>query len=117
MASSKKVRRRRIQNRIRNKISGTGDIPRLTVYRSNKRIYCQVVNDELGRTLVQCNSLEKDAVTEGSRTDHAKKVGQVLAERCKSLSISKVVFDRSGFLYHGRVKALADGAREGGLIF
>jgi large subunit ribosomal protein L18 len=117
MSSIKVNRRRTIRYRIRNKISGTDVRPRLSVFRSNKGIYCQVINDLNGVTLAQANSLEKSVDTKVNKTEQAKQVGQLLAQRCKALNIEGIVFDRGGYLYHGRVKALADAAREGGLSF
>ena len=117
MSKSKAQRRRTIRHRIRNKISGTGARPRLSIYRSNKGIYCQLIDDLSGQTLVQANSKEGSVDTEGNKSEQAKQVGQLIAERSKALQIEKVVFDRGGYLYHGRVKALAEAAREGGLSF
>ena len=91
------------------------ETPRLSVYRSNKAIYCQLIDDRSGSTLAQASSTE--VIVEGNKTDTAKKVGSLIAERAKSKKIESVVFDRNGYLYHGRVKSLADGAREGGLNF
>lgn len=117
----KKVRRRRRKLRVRKKIFGTPERPRLTVYRSLKHIYCQVINDEIGHTLVACSTLDKEVrsqLKEGmKKVEQAKIVGRVLAEKALKLGIEKVAFDRNGYLYHGRVKALAEGAREGGLNF
>ena len=103
--------------RVRAKISGTPERPRLNVFRSNTNIYAQVIDDVTGKTLVSASSLEKAFECDGTKTDAAKKVGQVVAERAKAAGISEVVFDRGGYVYHGRVKALAEGAREGGLQF
>ena len=103
--------------RVRAKISGTPEMPRLNVFRSEANIYAQVIDDTKGITLVSASSLEKDFKCDGTKTDAAKKVGEVLAERAKAKGIDAVVFDRGGYLYHGRVKALAEGAREGGLQF
>ena len=116
MASAKVNRRKRIRLRIRNKLKGTGTRPRLSVFRSNKGIYCQVIDDTSGRTLAQASTLET-AVKQGSKTDQAKAVGKLIAERSKDIKVKHVLFDRGGYLYHGRVKALAEGAREGGLTF
>lgn len=113
--SKKVTNRKKIKLRIRNKISGTASLPRLSVFRSNKSIYCQLVDDLGGKTLASASSNEVDG--EGNKSDVAKKVGQLLAEKAKNLSLETIVFDRNGYLYHGRVKALADGAREGGLKF
>ena len=106
------------QNRIRNKISGTSTIPRLCVFRSNTGIYAQIIDDENKTTLVSASSLEKDLkLTNGSNIEAAKVVGKAIAEKAKKAKITQVVFDRGGYLYHGRVKALADAARENGLEF
>ena len=102
--------------RIRNKISGTKDVPRLNVFRSNAQIFAQLIDDENGVTLVSSSSLELK-IKNGGNIEAAIKVGELLAKRSKKAKISKVVFDRGGYLYHGRVKALADAARENGLEF
>lgn len=105
-------------NRIRNKISGTSTIPRLCVFRSNTGIYAQIIDDENKTTLVSASSLEKGLkLTNGSNIEAAKVVGKAIAEKAKKAKITQVVFDRGGYLYHGRVKALADAARENGLEF
>ena len=118
MALTKQDRRQRIRNRIRKIISGTADSPRLSVYRSNKEIYAQLIDDVSGNTLCACSSREKEIITtEASKKDIASLVGKTLAEKAVKLGVSKVSFDRAGYLYHGRVKSLADGAREGGLKF
>ena len=117
MALTKQDRRQRIRNRIRKIISGTAISPRLSVYRSNKEIYAQLIDDVSGKTLCACSSREKEIITEGSKKDIASLVGKTLAEKAVKLGVSKVSFDRAGYLYHGRVKSLADGAREGGLKF
>jgi large subunit ribosomal protein L18 len=105
--------------RIRKKINGTAEAPRLAVYRSNKQIYVQVVDDLNGVTILAASSREKEvaAQTGIKKIDQAKLVGKLLATKCKEKGIEKVVFDRSGYKYHGRVKSLADAAREGGLKF
>ena len=103
--------------RVRGKISGTPERPRLNVFRSETNIYAQVIDDVSGKTLVSASSLEKDFACEGTKSDAAKKVGQAVAERAKAAGIETVVFDRGGYVYHGRVQALAEGAREGGLQF
>ena len=103
--------------RVRKKISGTPEMPRLCVYRSLNNIYAQIIDDTKGVTLVSASSLEKSFEGTGSNMEAAKKVGQIVAERAKAAGIEAVVFDRGGYLYHGRVKALAEGAREGGLQF
>jgi len=114
----KSRRRLRIHRGIRKKIRGTSERPRLSVFRSNRDIYAQLIDDTSGHTVVSCSSREKDlAGNTGKKTEKAKQVGKALAERAVQAGISGVVFDRSGYLYHGRVKALADGAREGGLKF
>jgi large subunit ribosomal protein L18 len=119
MALSKLERRSRIRLRIRKKISGTAEIPRLAVFRSNKQIYVQLVDDLKGVTLLSVSSREKEIAgnTGIKKTEQAKLVGKSLAARCKEKGIGNVVFDRSGYKYHGRVKSLADAAREGGLKF
>ena len=103
--------------RVRGKISGTPERPRLNVFRSETNIYAQIIDDTKGVTLVSASSLEKGFEGPGSNCEAAKKVGQAVAERAKAKGIDTVVFDRGGYLYHGRVKALAEGAREGGLQF
>src|SRR5512133_10514 len=110
----------RRHNRVRKNISGTADRPRLNVYRSLAEIYCQVIDDKLGNTLVSASTIDGEVrakVTGKNKTEQARLVGQVLAERAKGKGLTAVVFDRGGFRYTGRVKALADGAREGGLEF
>ena len=102
--------------RVRAKISGTPERPRLNVFRS-ETIYAQVIDDVHGKTLVSASSLEKDFHVDGTKSDAAKQVGVNVAERAKAKGIENVVFDRGGYVYHGRVKALAEGAREGGLQF
>ena len=102
--------------RIRKRVDGTAEKPRLAVYRSLKHIYAQIIDDSKGTTLVAASSQEKD-LTAGGNREGAKTVGTRLAERAKAAGITSVVFDRGGFRYHGRVAALADGAREGGLEF
>lgn len=109
--------RRRIHDRIRNRVRGTAERPRLAVFRSLKHIYAQVIDDAQGRTLVAASSSEKKGISGGGNLAGAKAVGKLLAERAKQNGIHKVVFDRGGYLYHGRVKALADAAREAGLEF
>jgi len=119
MALTKLERRSRIRMRIRKKITGTAESPRLAVYRSNKQIYVQVVDDLNGVTILSASSREKDvaAQTGIKKSEQAKLVGKLLAVKCKEKGIESVVFDRSGYKYHGRVKSLADAAREGGLKF
>ena len=108
--------RQKRHNRVRARVSGTTDKPRLNVFRSLNHIYAQVIDDTRGHTLVAASTLDK-AVAEAPKLDQAKAVGKLVAERAKGAGISKVVFDRGGYLYHGRIKALAEGAREGGLDF
>ena len=104
--------------RVREKISGTASVPRLNVFRSNSNIFAQIIDDEKGITLVSASSIDKELKLEnGSNIEAAKKVGELVAKRALALSIKAVVFDRGGYLYHGRVKALAEGAREAGLEF
>lgn len=103
--------------RVRAKISGTAARPRLCVYRSNANIYAQIIDDVAGKTLVSASSAEKDFASYGGNKTAAAIVGKTIAERAKAAGIEAVVFDRGGYLYHGRVKELADGAREGGLKF
>lgn len=117
MALSKADRRTRIKHRIRKIVSGTGEIPRLTVFRSNKEIYAQIIDDLKGVTLVSASSLGDKAAHGIAKIEQASIVGKRLAEAAKAAGIGKVVFDRNGYLYHGRVKALADAARENGLTF
>ena len=113
MAISKEYRRNKIRRRIRASITGTADRPRLAVFRSNKEIYVQLINDIDGTTILAASS--KDI--KGTKTEQASAVGKAIAEKSIAAGLSKVVFDRGGYLYHGRVKALAEGARESGLKF
>mgnify|MGYP000719135939 CR=1 FL=1 len=117
MALSKEARRARIKRRIRKTISGTAETPRLTVFRSNKEIYAQVIDDLSGKTLAAAGSLADKAAHSGSKIDQATEVGKKIAEAAKAAGVENVVFDRNGYLYHGRVKALAESARENGLKF
>jgi large subunit ribosomal protein L18 len=112
-----KAQRLHRHKRVRGKVSGTPERPRLNVFRSETNIYAQVIDDTKGVTLVSASSQEKGFQCDGTKTDAAKKVGEAIAERAKAKGIEAVVFDRGGYLYHGRVKALAEGAREGGLQF
>ena len=114
---NKKAMRLHRHVRVRGKVSGTPERPRLNVFRSNANIYAQIIDDVNGVTLVAANTLEKEFEGATGNCEAAKKVGQVLAERAKAKGIDKVVFDRGGYLYHGRVAALAEGARENGLEF
>ena len=112
-----KAQRLHRHKRVRGKVSGTPERPRLNVFRSETNIYAQIIDDVNGVTLVSASSLEKDFKVEGTKSDAAKQVGVNVAERAKAKGIETVVFDRGGYVYHGRVKALAEGAREGGLQF
>jgi len=116
MALSKLERRIRIKSRIRKIVSGTETKPRLSVFRSNKEISAQLINDVNGTTLVSASSRDK-GVAKGTKVEVAKEVGKLLAERATKAGVEACTFDRNGYLYHGRVKSLADGAREGGLKF
>lgn len=115
MKFSKEGRRKRIHYRIRKKIQGTAERPRISVYRSNRAIYCQLIDDVNGRTLAAASTMDKEVAKTGNKTEQSKAVGKLLADRAKAAGVEETVFDRGGYLYHGRVKALADGAREGGL--
>ena len=118
MALTKQDRRYRIKKRIRKIISGTESTPRLSVFRSNKQVYVQLVDDLTGKTLANASSLEKEiAAANGTKIEKAAMVGKSIAEKAKALNIETVVFDRNGYLYHGRVKSVAEAAREGGLKF
>ncbi|MBS9524041.1 50S ribosomal protein L18 [Litoribacter ruber] len=117
MAFNKNSRRLRIKKSIRRKISGTDSRPRLSVFKSNTGIYAQLVDDLKGHTLAQASSKELDKSKKNANVEVSKEVGKKLAERAVANGITGVVFDRSGYLYHGNVKALAEGAREGGLKF
>ena len=112
-----RAQRMKRHNRVRGKISGTPERPRLSVFRSENHIYAQVIDDEKGVTLTAASSLEKGMEKSGTKTEIAAKVGKMIAERAIAAGINNVVFDRNGYLYHGRVKSLADAAREGGLKF
>lgn len=116
--NKKADRRFKIKKRIRKTINGTADRPRMTVFRSNKQIYVQLIDDLNGKTLISASSADKDAVAEkANKVDQAEKVGKLVAEKAKAAGIENVVFDRNGYLYHGRVKSLAEAARKGGLKF
>lgn len=118
MAKTKEERRQFIKKSIRRKISGTAARPRMSVFRSNKQIYVQLIDDEVGKTLAAASSRENGIENEKiTKVEQAAKVGALIAERAKSAGIETVVFDRNGYLYHGRVKSLADAARNGGLKF
>lgn len=112
---NKLYNRTRIKYRIRKKVSGTATKPRLSVFRSNKQIYCQLIDDINGVTLASASS--KGLSTQGEKKNIASEVGKLIASKAKTVGVETVVFDRGGYLFHGRVKSLADGAREGGLIF
>ena len=110
--------REKRHERVRLTVSGSGERPRLAVFRSVKQIYAQVIDDRSGRTLVSASSLETELRgSSGSKTDRARSVGALLAQRAKDAGVQRVVFDRAGFRYHGRVRSLAEGAREAGLDF
>ena len=115
--TEKKQIRARIHKRIRNKLSGSSERPRLAIFRSVAHIYAQVIDDSRGTTLVSASSVDKGGRTNGGNVAAAKAIGKLVAERAKEKGIKSVVFDRGGYQYHGRVKALADAAREAGLEF
>ncbi len=118
MALTKQERRYRIKMRIRKIVSGDAERPRLSVFRSNKQIYAQLINDQAGTTLLAVSSRDKEiSAVAGNKTEKAALVGKALAQKASAAGITSVVFDRNGYLYHGRVKQLADAAREGGLKF
>ena len=119
MVSQKDSNKARLHRhtRVRGKISGTAARPRLNVFRSSNHIYAQLIDDVAGKTLASASSVEKDFGAYGGNKDAAKKVGNLIAERAAKAGITEVVFDRGGYVYHGRVKELAEGAREGGLNF
>lgn len=117
MATKKEIRRFKLKMRIRKKVSGTAERPRLTVFRSNKEIYAQLIDDVKGLTLASASTVEKTFENKGTKIEQAVIVGKNIAERAKAIGIEAVVFDRNGYLYHGRVKSLADSARENGLKF
>ena len=116
--NNKGLRREKIRYRIRKKISGTGQKPRLSVFRSNTALYLQLIDDESGKTISAASTKDKDiAAQTGTKTEKSKQAGAAIARKATELGVRKVVFDRGGNLYHGRVKAAAEGAREGGLQF
>ena len=117
MSNLKSNRRARIKKRIRKNISGTSSRPRLSVFRSNKQIYAQVIDDVKGVTITSASSFVKDSTQKINKTDQAKLIGKEIAENASKAGIKEVVFDRNGYLYHSRVKALAESARENGLKF
>ena len=114
---AKSVARVRRHERVRTKISGTADCPRLCVFRSNKNISVQVIDDIAGKTLVAASTLDKEVKTKASNIESAKEVGELVAKRAIKAGIKNVVFDRGGYIYHGKIKALAEAAREAGLEF
>ena len=117
MVVNKESRRLKIRRRIRSKISGTAERPRMSIYRSNCDIYVQLIDDLNGHTILAASTRDKDFTRTGNKSEQGKAVGTIIARKAIEKGISIVVFDRGGYLYHGRVKALAEGAREGGLKF
>lgn len=117
MALDKVLRRSKIKRRIRKKVYGTAAIPRLSVFRSNKQIYAQVIDDNSGKTLASAGSLKNEGAQKVAKKEQASIIGKLIAENAIKAGVQTVVFDRNGYLYHGRVKSLADSAREGGLKF
>jgi large subunit ribosomal protein L18 len=118
MLSRKSVRRQKIRYRVRKKVAGTAERPRLAVYRSNKEMYAQLIDDVAGHTICSASTTDKQGKSlTGTKSDKAKSVGKLLAERAIESGVKLVTFDRGGNLYHGRIKSLAEGAREGGLEF
>ena len=119
-SKAKNEARRRRQRRVRAKIHGTAERPRLNIFRSNENIFAQLINDDLGHTIASASTIDKDIVSKvdgKTKSEAAKIVGEVLGERAKKAGVEAVIFDRAGFQYHGRVAALADGARDAGLKF
>ncbi|GGI22113.1 50S ribosomal protein L18 [Pedobacter mendelii] len=117
MAGKKLSRRDRIKKGIRKRLTGSEERPRLSVFRSNKGIYAQVINDVTGTTVASASSLSKDFASKGNKSEQSVAVGKLVAEKAIAAGIKEVVFDRNGYLYHGRIKSLAEGAREAGLVF
>lgn len=117
MARKKLSRRDRIKKGIRKRVTGSDERPRLSVFRSNKGIYAQVINDVDGNTIASASSLSKEFTGKGNKIEQSLEVGKLVAEKAIAAGVKQVVFDRNGYLYHGRVKSLAEGAREGGLVF
>ena len=117
MALNKVLRRAKIKRRIRKKVTGTSLIPRLSVYRSNKQIYAQLIDDATGKTLASAGSVKQKEAQNVNKITQATMIGKAIAEKAQEVGIKTIVFDRNGYLYHGRVKSLADSAREGGLKF
>jgi large subunit ribosomal protein L18 len=116
-AKHRVIARGRVRERIRSKVAGTSERPRLAVFKSLKHIYAQVIDDASGKTIVTASSRDKDSATKGANAAAAKAVGALIAKKAKDKGITRVVFDRGGYLYHGNIKALADAARENGLEF
>ena len=116
MKFKKEQRRRKIHLRIRKAVVGTSERPRLSVYRTTLAIYCQLIDDRAGNTILAASTMDKN-IGKATKVEQAKEVGKLIAKKALDAKIENVVFDRSGYLYHGRIKALADGAREGGLKF
>ena len=117
MANNKVLRRAKIKRRIRKKVFGTASIPRLSIFRSNKQIYAQIIDDVNGKTLASSGSLKNDEAQKVNKISQAEMVGKLIAEKAKESGVEKVIFDRNGYLYHGRVKSLAESARKEGLKF
>ena len=116
--NTKEIKRQKIRYRIRKKVTGTAQKPRLSVFRSNSDIYVQLIDDTNGTTLAAASSRDKDILAQkGTKSEKSKLVGAALAAKAKAVGVTTCVFDRGGYLYHGRVKSAADGAREGGLQF
>ena len=113
----KQLRRIKIKRRIRGTINGTSDKPRMTIFRSNKELYVQLIDDSLGNTIVSASSVKLKKTKSSTKSSIASEVGKIIAEKSIKLGINQVMFDRNGYLYHGRVKMLAEGARDGGLKF
>ncbi len=116
-STNRKLERTRRHKRVRTKVSGTADRPRLCIYRSNTNIYAQIIDDVAGNTLVSASTLEKSVKTKHANKEAAKEVGLLIAKKATEKNIKEVVFDRGGYIYHGVVKELAEAAREGGLVF
>ena len=116
-STNRKLERERRHKRVRNKVSGTAERPRLCVFKSNKNIYAQIIDDVAGTTIVSSSTLDKEVKTKYSNKEAAKEVGKLIAKRATEKNITEVVFDRGGYIYHGVVKELADAARESGLKF
>ena len=117
MKNTKRLNRKRIHYRIRKKLKGTASRPRISIFRSNREIYAQAIDDLSGRTLCSASSREESIDKNAAKVDQALQVGKIFGERVKELNVESVVFDRAGYLYHGRVKALAEGTREAGIKF